>query len=134
MYRELRWWDGAEVAVMDSISQVEPGDTGRVVVAGSNGGQESGRVGAAVGCAFVLLNDAGVGKDRAGVVGLDILAAAGIPAAAVGHDSAEISNARDMWEHGVVSHVNAPAQAAGVAPGQAVRTAVSRYLAARGMS
>ncbi|WP_433153053.1 hypothetical protein ACQPZ8_19430 [Actinomadura nitritigenes] len=135
MYRAMVWSrNGVRIVVMDSMSQVEDGDAGAVVVAGSNGGRESGKVGAAVHCAFVLLNDAGVGKDRAGVAGLAILDAAGIPAAAVGHDSAEISNGADMWENGVLSHVNTAAEAAGLAagaPAAASLIAFARDLAAR---
>lgn len=131
MLRRRHTIDGLDVVVMDSMSQVEPDDAGRVVVAGSNGGYESGRVGVAVRCGFVVLNDAGVGKERAGVVGLDLLSEAGIPAAAVGHDTAEISNGADMWANGVITHVNAPARTIGVRVGDDVPTAVSRYVAGR---
>ncbi|MEU6749140.1 hypothetical protein ABZ914_23220 [Spirillospora sp. NPDC046719] len=132
MYRATVWSrDGMRVVVMDSMSQVEDGDAGAIVVAASNGGQESGRFGAAARCGFVLLNDAGVGKDEAGIAGLAVLDAAGIPAATVGHDTAEISNGADMWEHGVISHVNAAAQAAGLAPGARARPALIAFAQAR---
>lgn len=122
MFRDVVWSEGGvDIVVMDSMSQTTDGDRGAVVVAGSNGGQESGRVGVHAGCAFVLLNDAGIGKDRAGVAGLEVLAAAGIPAAAVSHTSAEISHGRDMWEHGVVSTANPAAIALGFMPGELAR-------------
>ncbi|MGY0389462.1 hypothetical protein ACWZJV_21045 [Nocardioides sp. WG-D5] len=125
MYRETVWSEGpVRIVLMDSMSQVEQCDTGAIVVAGSNGGQESGNVGVAAGCGFVLLNDAGVGKDRAGISGLATLQEARIPAATVGHDTAEISDARDMWVAGVVSHVNPAALAEGVAPGDPAGPAV----------
>lgn len=114
MFRGVVWSEnGVDIVVMDSMSQVVAGDRGAIVVAGSNGGQESGWVGAHAGCAFVLLNDAGVGKDRAGVAGLDILERAGIPAATVSHMTAEISNGMDMWEHGIISAVNQQAAEVG---------------------
>ena len=132
MYRATVWsQDGVRIVVMDSMSQVEDRDAGAIVVAASNGGQESGRVGVAARCGFVLLNDAGVGKDGAGIAGLAILDTAGIPAAAVGHDTAEISNGPDMWEHGVISHVNTAAQAAGAAPGTLARQALIAFARAR---
>lgn len=122
MFRDVVWsGGGVDIVVMDSMSQTTDGDRGAVVVAGSNGGQESGRVGVHAGCAFVLLNDAGIGKDRAGVTGLDILGAAGIPAATVSHTSAEISNGPDMWEHGVVSAANPAAIDLGFKPGDLAR-------------
>ena len=122
MFRDVVWSNGGvDIVVMDSMSQTTDGDRGAIVVAGSNGGQESGRVGVHAGCAFVLLNDAGIGKDRAGVAGLDVLEAAGIPAATVSHVSAEISNGPDMWEHGVVSTANPAATDMGFAPGALAR-------------
>ena len=125
MYRETIWTHGdVRIVLMDSMSQVVQDDRGAIVVAGSNGGQESGNVGVAARCGFVLLNDAGVGKDRAGVVGLDVLQAGGIAAATVSHESAEISDARDMWAEGVVSYANEAATALGVVPGLAARSAV----------
>jgi len=36
----------------------------------------------------------------------------------VSHLSARIGDSQDMWDHGVVSHVNAPARAMGILPGQ----------------
>ncbi|GLY78973.1 hypothetical protein [Actinoallomurus iriomotensis] len=132
MYRATVWSQaGMRIVVMDSMSQVEDDDAGAIVVAASNGGQESGRFGAAARCGFVLLNDAGVGKDDAGIAGLAILNEAGIPAAAVGHHTAEISNGLDMWEHGVISYVNTAAQAAGVAPGALARPTLIAFAHAR---
>ncbi|MFI5427447.1 hypothetical protein [Aeromicrobium sp. UC242_57] len=56
MFRDVVWSDGGvDIVVMDSMSQTTDGDRGAIVVAGSNGGQESGRVGVHAGCAFVLL-------------------------------------------------------------------------------
>jgi hypothetical protein len=133
MYRETIWSEGGvRIVLMDSLSQADDSDAGAIVVAGSNGGQESGRVGAAARCGFVLLNDAGVGKDSAGIVALDILQYAGIPAATVSHDSAEISDGRDMWEAGVLSHVNAGAAGIGLSAGDDAQPAllrVARHLA-----
>ena len=56
------------------------------------------RVGAAI------FNDAGVGRDDAGIAGLDYLEALGIPAAAVGNDTARIGDGSDMMARGVITH------------------------------
>jgi len=42
------------------------------------------------------------------------------------HESARIGDSRDHWQYGVVSHVNAAAAAAGVAPGQTTQEAARR--------
>jgi hypothetical protein len=126
----VREHGGRRVVLLDSMSQVEHSDRGHVVVAASNGGVESGRVAALCGCAAAIVNDAGGGKDGAGVAGLAILDEAGVPGAAVGHLSARISDARDTWEHGVLTHVNAAARRAGLAVGDTVPHAVARLLEA----
>ena len=59
---------------------------------------------AKLGVAAAIFNDAGVGRDRAGIAGLDYLAALGIPAAAVGHLTARIGDGADMIARGVVTH------------------------------
>ena len=128
MFRGVVWsQSGVDIVVMDSLSQVEDGDHGAIVVAASNGGRESGVVGAHARCAFILLNDAGIGKDGAGVAGLEILAQSEIPAAAVSHMTAEISNGMDMWENGVISTVNGPAYIAGVRTGQPAQTSLIAF-------
>jgi hypothetical protein len=125
MYRETIWDEqGVRITLLDSMSQVEAHDRGAIVVAGSNGGKESGRVGVRAGCGFVLLNDAGIGKDQAGVAGLNILERAGIPAATVSHTSAEISSGHDTWDNGVISVVNDCAAALGIAPGDRASVAL----------
>jgi hypothetical protein len=73
-----------------------------------------------------MFNDAGVGKEGAGIAAMAMLQARGCAAVTVAHTSARIGDARDTWEHGVLSHVNAAAQALGLAPGQALRDAMQR--------
>lgn len=76
-----------------------------------------------------VFNDAGVGKDRAGIAALDILDASGVPAVAVSHDSARIGDGEDTLRSGIVSHVNREASRRGVAPGQRAAEAVRRLAA-----
>lgn len=121
--------NGTELVIMDSMSQAERADAGRILIAGSNGGRESGHVGVAARCALIVLNDAGVGKDEAGIAALGLLAQAGAPAATVGHQSAEISNGQDMWRHGVITHINEPAYERGARAGETTRALVARFTA-----
>lgn len=111
--------------LLDTITAIDEGCAGEVVVSGSHGGVSStGFVLAAPARPFaVFFNDAGVGKERAGIVALGLLEAIGVACATYSHDSARIGDAHDGLQNGVVTHVNAPAAAAGVRVGQAVRDA-----------
>lgn len=113
------------VVIMDSITKVTPEDEGSIVIAASHGGASSGEFALEVSLALVVLNDAGIGKDDAGIAALAMLQNRGVPGATVGHDSARIGDSLDMWESGVISRVNAAADAIGVRPRQSLRDAVS---------
>jgi len=123
--QEILLRPGVRVILVDSITQVTGDDTGAIVVAASHGGASSAECALAVPLAAVIFNDAGIGKYSAGIAALQMLQARGVPAAAVAHTSARIGDARDMWEHGVLSHVNAAAARRGYAPGQRVTEALA---------
>ena len=116
------------VLLVDSITQLDAGDAGAVVVTGSHGGLSSASYALAHRMALVVFNDAGVGKDAAGIVALALMQAQGRPAAAVAHHSARIGDAQDSWAHGLLSHVNAGAAALGLAPGQRLQDALREIL------
>lgn len=117
---------GAAVVAVDTIAHLAPEDAGRIVMTGSHGGLSSGEYAARVPVAAVFFNDAGIGKDGAGVAALAALEAEGIAAGAVSHDSAAIGEALETWNSGVISTLNAPAAALGFAVGEPVRAAVHR--------
>jgi len=102
------------------------GVAGKVLVAGSHGGIIAAYLGARAGVHALVLNDAGVGKDRAGIAGLVYLEAIGMAAAAVDCMSARIGDAGDMLARGIVSHANIYAALCGVAAGQSCREAAER--------
>lgn len=114
------------VILMDSITKTSIEDEGAIVVCASHGGASSGEFALEVPLAAVFFNDAGVGKDRAGVLALDMLQNSGIPAVAISHESARIGDSQDMWDAGIVSEVNPAAAEAGVVIGESVSQAVSR--------
>ena len=116
------------VILIDSITQLAAGDEGAIVVSGSHGGTSSGTFALELPLRLVFFNDAGVGKDEAGIAALAMLQARGVAAAAVAHTSARIGDALDAWEHGVISRVNDPAHALGLRSGQSVRDAAERLL------
>jgi hypothetical protein len=114
------------VLLMDSITKVAPGDEDTLVVSASHGGASSGEFALEIPLRVVFFNDAGVGKDNAGIAALDMLQSKGVAGGAVSHVSARIGPSQDMWDHGVVSHVNALARSMGIAPGQALRDTLTR--------
>ena len=119
---------GRQVIAMDSISHIEAADAGHIVVTGSHGGASSGEYASRYRLAAVFFNDAGVGKDNAGIAALDLLERAQVPAGTVSHASARIGDAEDTSKHGVLSHVNRSAAARGLRPGEPLRAAIDKLL------
>jgi hypothetical protein len=117
---------GRAVVLMDSVSSVSAHNAGDIVVSASHGGVSSGEFACRGELRACFFNDAGVGKEEAGIAALGMLQGRGIAAATLSNESACIGDARDHWENGVVSHVNALAAAAGLAPGQSTRDAAGR--------
>jgi hypothetical protein len=113
--------DDARIHVDDSITRLGPRQRGKVVVAASHGGVYCAYLAAKGGVRGVILNDAGVGLEGAGIGALPVLDRLGVPAAAASHASSRIGDGPDLWQRGVVSHVNAVARALGCREGQAVR-------------
>ena len=108
----------APIVIADSITRVGPEAADAVVVNASHGGVYAAYLAAKLHAAAAIFNDAGVGRDRAGISGLDYLGQFGIAAAAVGHDTARIGDGADMMAHGIVTPANGAAAALGVGPGQ----------------
>ena len=117
------------IVAAESVTQLED-VAGKVLVAGSHGGIIAAYLGASAGVHALVLNDAGVGKDRAGIAGLFYLEDIGMAAAAVDCMSARIGDGADMLARGIVSHVNAFAALCGVATGQSCQEAATRMRAA----
>jgi hypothetical protein len=116
------------VIVMDSITQLTPDDAGSVVVAASHGGVSSGEFALAVALAAAFFNDAGVGKDHAGIAALAMLQARGVAAGTVSHTSARIGDGADMWSHGMISYVNEAAHRLGLRPGSSLRAMLVKMI------
>ncbi|MCF3933245.1 hypothetical protein L1787_07450 [Acuticoccus sp. M5D2P5] len=114
------------VVALDTIAHVAPQDEGQIIATGSHGGLSSGEYAARVALAAVFFNDAGRGKDDAGIAGLALLDEAGIPAGAVAHESAVIGVGGETYHHGVISALNARAEAAGYRIGEPLKAAIAR--------
>ncbi len=110
----------------DSATKLLPEHHGNVVICGSHGGVYCGYLAANAGLRAVILNDAGVGRDQAGIACLDYCESLGMAAATCSHDSARIGDAKDMAGRGRISHVNRVAAGSGCVAGQPVRDAAER--------
>lgn len=119
----------ADVLVVPSITSLPAGAAGRIVLTGSHGGLFTGRLAAVHGLGGVVFHDAGGGLDDAGTAGVRYLGELGMPAAAVGHESARVGDPRDMLDRGVITTANGPAVAAGVRAGDPVESALVALLA-----
>ncbi len=113
------------VVLAPTATKIPETARGRVLVCGSHAGAYAGYLAARAHVRAVVLNDAGVGLDEAGIGALGHCQALGIAAAAVCHDSARIGDAEDILAHGVISHRNAIAAGAGVSVGMACAEAVA---------
>lgn len=109
--------------VIDSVTRFGPDAVGRVCVGASHGGVYAAYLCAKAGLRGVVLHDAGIGMDGAGIGGLAYLDALAIPAAAIDHRSAVIGDGADCLARGTLSRANAAAEALGVRAGMAVREA-----------
>lgn len=116
------------VILLDSLGDIKADNTSPILVCASHCGDNGVFAQKLKHCHVqaVFLNNAGIGKNSAGISGLAHYEAAGILACAVDHNSAEIGVARDTWENGVISHTNKLAHAAGIQIGDAVQTAVAK--------
>ncbi|CAN5810782.1 hypothetical protein BH11PSE3_BH11PSE3_13740 [soil metagenome] len=111
------------VITVPSVTKLPPTVDGAVLVGGSHGAVYAAYLSAKAGARAAIHNDAGIGREEAGVSGLPWAETQGMAMAAVLSGTARIGDGADMLHRGVISRVNALAAACGVAPGQAVAEA-----------
>lgn len=120
-----------EPVLADSITKLPATGAGRVVITGSHGGVFAAALAFKARCRATIFHDAGVGRDNAGIGGLNWLDTLGMAAATVDHRSARIGDAAQMLAQGVISHANTQARALGVTSGMVCRQAAGLLAAAR---
>jgi hypothetical protein len=98
--------DGVCITVTDSITFLNESNSGDIVVCGSHGGLSAGNYAKKYRVKAVFFNDAGIGKNNAGVKSLEFLNDAGILACTVDCMSAEIFNGQDVLDNGIISVCN----------------------------
>jgi len=118
----------ARLIIVDTTSDVHEGNANDVIMTGSHCGQNS--------CAYLaqnnikgaIGNDAGMGKNDAGITGMKTLEEHGIPAAAVASMSAKIGNGTSTYEQGKISAANELAGKLDITAGMTAREAADRML------
>lgn len=118
--------------VLDSVTHLTDTHRGVVAYCASHGAHYAAYYAAAKGIAGLILNDAGIGRERVGYAGPLYLERLGVPAATVSSASARIGDGRDGAENGILSSVNAPAGELGLDIGMPAREAL-RLLARAGL-
>lgn len=105
--------------VLDSVTQVSEQQRGKASYCASHGGLYAAYFAAKSGVGAVIFNDAGIGRDQAGISGIKMLDDLQVPAAAISHRSARIGDGADGVARGILSTVNAAARSFGLEEGMA---------------
>ena len=118
------------VILLDSLGDLQPDNSSPILVCGSHCGDNGTFARKLKNCRVkaVFLNNAGIGKNQAGISGLSHYEAESIVACAVDHFSAEIGVARDTWESGIISHTSTLAEEVGIKIGDSVKEAVAKII------
>lgn len=111
------------ILLAPTITKIPANSDDAVVVSASHGGAYPGYLAATSGIRAIILNDAGVGRDQAGIASLALCQAIDMAAATVAAQSARIGDADDMMANGIISYCNRAASDAGVQPGDLCRDA-----------
>lgn len=109
--------DNPDCLIVDSITEAMAAGHGKIVISGSHGGRSAAQFAAQAAVRVAVFNDAGVGRDGAGIAALPMLQSRGIAACTVSHRSARIGDAASTLHDGVISFVNAAAAELGAKPG-----------------
>jgi uncharacterized protein YunC (DUF1805 family) len=116
--------DGVSITVTDSITFLNESNAGDIVVCGSHGGVSAGEYAQKRHLKAVFFNDAGIGKNNAGVKSLESLSDAGILACTVDCMSAEIFNGQDILDNGIISVCNQKAKSRNIKEKMTVKEAI----------
>lgn len=126
--------DGAPLVIgADSVSLVDARDHGLIAVTASHGERLASLQSDGVRASprLVTFNDAGMGKDSAGIGRLPLLQQRGIAALTVSAHTARIGDARSCYEEGTISSANARARELGCRVGTPLKTFIDALLAGR---
>lgn len=122
-----------QVIGADSVSLLDQRDDGLIAVTASHGERLAGLQtdGVKATPRLVTFNDAGLGRDGAGIGRLPLLQQRGIAALTVSAHSACIGDARSCYDEGVISSANARARDLGGRVGAPLKTFIDALLNGR---
>jgi uncharacterized protein YunC (DUF1805 family) len=117
-----------DVVILDSLGDLQPSNTNPILVCGSHCGGNRDLAEHVKNCHVkaVFLNNAGIGKNQAGIRGLSHYEAENVLACAVDNDSAEIGIGYDTYESGIISHITTQTNSIGIQVGDSVKEAISK--------
>ncbi len=113
------------IIVTNTAGSYDENNKNDVVIDGSHFGVNSAKMAVDATVKGRIGNDAGIGKNSAGIAGLNILEKVGIPSAAVSSMSAKIGVGMSTWDTGKVSTVNESARKIGVKVGMTTKEAAN---------
>lgn len=116
------------IIIIDSVAHMDANNQGNIIVCGSHGGESAAKHLLQFKPGGALFNDAGKGKGDAGIMGLSLFDATGIPAATVDAFSARIGDGMDTYESGIISAVNQSAKKCGIVIGERAKDAAHKML------
>ena len=120
-----------DIYLADTVTKLKPEHRDHVVITGSHGGIYAGYCAAKMHVRAAIFNDAGIGRDKAGIGSLAFLNGLGLAAATVDSQTCRIADATDMWTNGRISAVNAAAEQLGCAKGQSAEDCARRLTKAK---
>jgi uncharacterized protein YunC (DUF1805 family) len=113
------------ITILDSITKPAAGELeGIATVCGSHGGIYATYLAARARALAIVLHDAGIGRDQAGIACIDYCQKLGMASATVDYQSARVGNGEDMMARGTLSFVNDIAASLGVRKGMSVKQAM----------
>lgn len=117
-----------KIVIADSVTAANYENRGDILVCGSHCGANVGQIAVAAEIGAMIGNDAGMGRNNAGISGFGVCDDHGIPVASVASMSAMIGSGVSTYKEGVVSAVNVTASALGVSNGMSAEQAADRFL------
>ena len=109
-----------QIVLANTVTKLDAGCAQQVLIGASHCGKYAAYLAAKAQARAVVLHDAGVGKDAAGVAGLELLEGLGVPGVSAAHFSARIGDAKDVARRGIASRVNRSAARLGCRPGHTI--------------
>jgi uncharacterized protein YunC (DUF1805 family) len=128
--RIVKTFGKSRLIIVDTTSDVNEGNSNDIIITGSHSGKNSGEYLSSLNIKGVIGNDGGMGKENAGIAGLQILEECGIPAATVSAMSAKIGNGTSTYERGKISAVNESAKKLGITASMPAKEAADKMFEA----